>query len=68
MKRQKRINLIYLFLITVLFSMGCDKDGDSNSPLAESQIIISPDNIMMNDDETGMFSISINLQVNFNGI
>lgn len=59
MKRQKKIKAVYLLLIALLLSWGCNKDDDSNNPTTESQIIVSPANMMINDNETGILSISV---------
>lgn len=38
---------------------GCNKDDNGENPPVESQIIISPDEIMINDNETGKLFLSV---------
>ncbi len=60
MKELKGISFIFLILIPVLFIVGCDQDDDSNSgPTTEHQLIVSPEKIMLNDDETGLLYLTI---------
>ena len=66
MKGLKGIGFIYFSLIAVLFSVGCDKDGDSNDNLpTEYKIQMSPEEILLNDDETGLLYLSIQPQAEF---
>lgn len=59
MKRERKIKSVYLLLIAILLSWGCKKDDVSNNTVTVSQIIVSPDNIMINDNETSTLSISV---------
>ncbi len=66
MKRLKGISFIYLSLIAVLISVGCDKDNDSTDSLpTEYKIEISPEEILLDDDETGLLYLSIQPQAEF---
>jgi len=60
MKKQELSNLGYFLIVLLLFA-GCKKDDDSgnNNPSVESQIIVSPDEILINDNETSKIFLSI---------
>ena len=59
MKSQLKIKSVYLLLIILLFPWGCKKEDDTNKPVVEAQIIVSPDDIKLNDTDTGSVFISI---------
>ncbi len=63
MKELKGSSSIFLILIAVLFIVGCDKDDDSNTgPVTEHQIIVSPEKVMLNDNETRTLYLSVQPQ------
>lgn len=59
MIKQRKIRSAYVLLIALLLSWGCNKDDDPINPTIESQIIVSPDNLLINDNETSLLFISI---------
>ncbi len=68
MKRQNDIKLICLILFSVFLLLACNKDdenGADDDPQTAYQIRVSPEEIMLNDDETAVFSLFVQPQGEF---